>query len=79
MTKKEQLYNLFEVVIGILKDNERTIVMDNQGNTRGQIYTISKATHEQAAVGRSESFMFSGTAPEVIIYLTGFKDYYGLF
>lgn len=73
-TKKQQLNDLFGVVISLLRNKPLTLVMDNQGSTRGQIYTISKATHEQAAVGRSQSALFSGTATEVINYLQGIRD-----
>lgn len=71
---KQQLKNLFNVVISLLRNKPLTLVMDNQGSTRGQIYTISKATHEQAAVNRSQSPLFKGTAKETINYLQGIRD-----
>lgn len=73
-TKKEELKALFNVVATLLRNKPLTLVMDNQGSTKGQLYTISKATHEQAAVGRSQSRLFSGTASETINYLQGIRD-----
>jgi hypothetical protein len=74
--KKQDLIAQFNSVINHLKAMKAplTIVMDNNGSTRGQLYQISKATQEQADRNLSGSVMFIGTASETMKYLQGYRD-----
>ena len=74
MNTKTQLHELFSVVISLLKDAKFTLVMTNQGSTRGQIYSICKSTHKQAETECFDTVLFSGTAKECLQYLKGFRD-----
>ena len=66
--KKQDLIAQFNSVINHLKAIKAplTLVMDNSGITRGQLYKISKATHEQADRDLAGSLMFIGTASETM-------------
>lgn len=72
--KKSELNEIFEALIGLMSKEAKTIVMDNQGSTRGQLYQIRSATHEQAAVNLGDRLLFVGTAKETGIYLQGMRD-----
>ena len=72
--KKQELEDLFGVVISCLRNNKFTIVMNNCGSTKGQLYQISKGTHEQAKTNNFQYIMFSGTTSETIKYLQGMRD-----
>ena len=72
---KKELTAIFDVVISLLKDAPFTLVMDNYGSTRGQVYTINKATHKQAETNCSSYTLFRGSAKECHTYLAGMRDY----
>jgi len=74
MSKKSELYEQYEGIVSLLKENHFTIVMTNQGYTIGQVYTIHKATQEQAETGRCGAILFSGTLAETRKYLQGYRD-----
>lgn len=74
MSKKSELYEQYEGIVSLLKENPTTIIMNNAGYKIGQVYTIHKATHKQAETGTCGNILFSGTAGEAKRYLQGYRD-----
>lgn len=72
--KKAELNDVFDGITRLLANQPNTLVMSNQGSTRGQIYTIHKSTQEQAKRGICGTILFCGTASETIKYLQGYRD-----
>jgi hypothetical protein len=74
MSKKSELYAQFDSIFKALKESPVTIVMNNSGSTRGQIYQIHKATQEQSQKGLCGIILFSGNCSDTMKYLQGYRD-----
>ena len=72
--KKEELNQIFAGVISLLRNAPKTIVMDNRGTTRGQVYEIRTASHKQAETGIGDRLLFIGSRSETAKYLQGYRD-----
>lgn len=74
--KKSELKEIFEAIVRLLAENKAkyTLVLDNSGSTRGQLYHVCKATKAQVLRGTSTVVLFIGTAKEVGFYLRGIRD-----
>lgn len=74
MARQDTLNSIFEAVTNHLKHSTYTIVLDSQRGSTGRIYSISIATHEQAAKHCAQRTLISGNTTEIAHYLAGYRD-----